>query len=456
MRTANRHARHQVRWLRALALCLVAQLPTVSAHAATPLSETASSPDVTITLSTGPTTVLDHKVVGEGGTVSLDPLDALPAAANLTAIAYADDGDPLFASDIPINISGTVYLASDLIRVDTTSGTISRAFDGADRGIPSAGVDAVALEAGVLLLSFSTTVDLEGVTTQPEDLVRWVGPGDAALYFDGSAAGVPVGLDLDAAHLIESTNTLLLSFDGSGNISGVVFDDEDLLEYDPAGPSWELAVDGSSVDAAWVPAGRDAFDAVAVADDNCPGLLNPRQANFDGDPLGDACDPDDDNDGLDDVAEGVAGTDPLDADSDDDGLDDGTEVGLGTDPLDVDTDDDDVCDGNIITPPCTLVGPDNCPFISNTSQTNSDSFIAGDDCQCGDVNGDLAVDALDSQIARKKLVEPSKILPFEKARCDFNRSAGLVCEVDELFILERMISGAPTALENACAKYQGP
>ncbi|MFK7805154.1 MAG: thrombospondin type 3 repeat-containing protein [Anaerolineae bacterium] len=43
-------------------------------------------------------------------------------------------------------------------------------------------------------------------------------------------------------------------------------------------------------------------DGVEDADDNCPAVANADQANFDGDNFGDACDPDDDNDG---VADGV-------------------------------------------------------------------------------------------------------------------------------------------------------
>lgn len=39
-------------------------------------------------------------------------------------------------------------------------------------------------------------------------------------------------------------------------------------------------------------------DLVGNACDNCPDLYNPDQKNFDGDDLGDACDPDIDNDGI--------------------------------------------------------------------------------------------------------------------------------------------------------------
>ncbi len=84
-------------------------------------------------------------------------------------------------------------------------------------------------------------------------------------------------------------------------------------------------------------------DGVADAADNCPANANTDQTDTDGDMLGDACDPDDDDDGLPDAVEtntgvfagpGDTGTDPLRADTDGDGLDDGYEVANGLDPTD--------------------------------------------------------------------------------------------------------------------------
>lgn len=83
-------------------------------------------------------------------------------------------------------------------------------------------------------------------------------------------------------------------------------------------------------------------DGVEDSADNCPDVANADQANYDADALGDACDSDDDNDGLLDVVEtetqifidaNDTGTDPRNSDTDGDGVSDGDEVAAGTNPL---------------------------------------------------------------------------------------------------------------------------
>jgi len=85
----------------------------------------------------------------------------------------------------------------------------------------------------------------------------------------------------------------------------------------------------------------DDLDGIANNSDNCPTVANPLQENNDLDAQGDACDLDDDNDGLTDTDEAFYNTDPFVADTDGDNLTDGAEVHMYlTDPLLVDTDGD--------------------------------------------------------------------------------------------------------------------
>ncbi len=84
-------------------------------------------------------------------------------------------------------------------------------------------------------------------------------------------------------------------------------------------------------------------DGYPDSTDICPGVANPSQSDYDGDLLGDACDPDDDNDGVLDAQD----LEPLNPnnDSDGDGIPNLAEISAGTNPLSTDSDGDGSADG---------------------------------------------------------------------------------------------------------------
>ncbi|MBI2345696.1 MAG: thrombospondin type 3 repeat-containing protein [Deltaproteobacteria bacterium] len=119
-------------------------------------------------------------------------------------------------------------------------------------------------------------------------------------------------------------------------------------------------------------------DGIPDTDDNCPAVANPDQTNWDraqeAEILGDACDDDDDNDGLTDDEERGLGVD-----------------WRITNPLDPDTDKDGVHDGL-----------DNCPAEINVAQYDNDGDGFGDDdqhegsaCDCNDSDGTIHPAATD-------------------------------------------------------------
>jgi|GEM_PF-2698063 len=83
-------------------------------------------------------------------------------------------------------------------------------------------------------------------------------------------------------------------------------------------------------------------DGIEDINDNCVSTPNPNQEDNDGDNIGDVCDPDDDNDGCDDIVD----ADPLVAnlmDSDNDGSNDDCDLCQGDDSFG-DSDNDGLCD----------------------------------------------------------------------------------------------------------------
>ena len=147
-------------------------------------------------------------------------------------------------------------------------------------------------------------------------------------------------------------------------------------------------------------------DTLADVHDNCPQVSNLDQADLDGDDLGDVCDADDDADGLSDVDEALVGTDPTNPDTDADAALDGSDnCPLTINPSQADFDTDgvgDLCDPDDDDDGVT--DDSDCAPFDNTIFPGATELCDAIDSDCdGDLvelftntDGDLEPDCIDS------------------------------------------------------------
>ncbi len=253
----------------------------IGASTAEALDPAIISPDVTVDL--GGTIFNDHDMAADNqtGTVVAVALGVFPVRSDVDAYHFAGGSIHYYSLDTATDLGGGLTVApADVVEFDGITDTVI--FDAASvfatAGINGAGinVDAVTVHSsGDLLLSFDNTIDLAGVVANDEDLVRFDGVTTFTIEFEGSlpAIGVDPALDLDGAQYQTSDGHLFLSFDGSGSVGGVDFDDDDILEFDPVGPTWTMYYNGSALHA-----GLAAADIIAVPEPDqllqlAPGIL---------------------------------------------------------------------------------------------------------------------------------------------------------------------------------------
>ena len=218
------------------------------------------TPDVALSLPglTGP--VLHRDVVRER-LPSRERLDLGPLSTRIGLAAFdlADDGTPLFVLEGWEMLDGVGLVGpADVVARDGESYVVE--LDGTVVGVPpGVAIDGLAeVGPGSFLLSFDTAVTLPGgVVAQDEDVVLASG-GAFSIAVDLTGI-VPDGLDLDGLDRSSDGAVWYFSFDGSGRLGGVPFDDEDIVAWDGA---WSLFYDADAVDPAWAAVDLAAFSVL--------------------------------------------------------------------------------------------------------------------------------------------------------------------------------------------------
>ena len=160
---------------------------------------------------------------------------ALPPRVAIDALDYRTRSDVYLSLDSEAELDGSRFADEDVLFWNGAA--FSLAFDGSAAGLPArADVDCVEVlsESPLeLVLSLDATVEPAALgRIEDEDLVRWVdGSGFVEIVLDGSAEGLPPRLDLDACGR-RAAGEWLLSFDSSGTVGGLAFEDADVVVWD--------------------------------------------------------------------------------------------------------------------------------------------------------------------------------------------------------------------------------
>jgi hypothetical protein len=208
-------------------------------------------------------------------------------------------------------------------------------------------------------------------------------------------------------------------------------------------------------------------DGVSDVCDNCPEVPNNEQLNHDenfldlpgkvfddisqpnSDAAGDACDPDDDNDGRSDADEsggiGCGGgvTDPLDADTDGDNYLDGAECTIGTDPLSTSSKPTNAQCGASADPDGdgVLTFREICFYNTDPNNPNTDGDACNDGREIASINANNSVDVIDlGAIAAQA---GPYTLPGSPVKVDFDSNKNGVIDVLDLQFVAARAGNCP-------------
>ncbi len=212
------------------------------------------------------------------------------------------------------------------------------------------------------------------------------GSGEAFNYWDDYQLNPPVGaVSAEIKLMYQPTSWEYIEFLHLANDGSVSFLANEGINILDAWMNTGMAQPHVMESIVWAPADSDE-DGIPDAQDNCPNVSNADQLNNDGDTEGDACDADDDNNGIADAIE--IGNPQIPTDTDNDGT---------PDYLDFDNDNDTVIDTEEIG--SDPLNPLDVDGDGTPDYVDADT-IAG---TAGDINGDGNVNLTDVLLVQRAL-----------------------------------------------------
>ncbi len=183
-------------------------------------------------------------------TSTLTPTATVPPSSNTFYSSFASSG----------SVGGVSFADEDILQFDGT--TWSLFFDGGDVGLASVDVRSFYyLDADRILMSFNTSIMLDGVTFAPTDIAQFdatslgsVTAGTFSMYFNGVDVELSTSSEYIDALEVLSDGKVLISTVGTPAVTGVTSPaDEDILAFTPTtlgattSGTWALYFDGSDV-----------------------------------------------------------------------------------------------------------------------------------------------------------------------------------------------------------------
>ncbi len=160
---------------------------------------------------------------------------SVPGSTGIGGLHRREDGVWLLSPSFPARWGENDYEPRDVVLYDVLSFTLL--FDGSTAGIPDyARIDALLIDPATsnLVLSFDVPVNIGGTEYSQSDLVRYDGGVLYSLYWDAEGAGIPADSNLVGAD-VDGAGTLVISFDVPTNLGGIQFLPGQLVQWNNPG-----------------------------------------------------------------------------------------------------------------------------------------------------------------------------------------------------------------------------